>query len=105
VAEGSQHRENPATPTGSVTMRLTTLLAQGYLDNVTSRNVTILTLSAADYQVAIDKVASLGLWSGVIYDALLTTAAQNAGIERLYTFNMKHFLQVWPEGSAIITAP
>jgi predicted nucleic acid-binding protein len=81
------------------------IVAQTLLDNVTARNVTILTLSAADYQVAIDKVASLGLWSGVIYDALLTTAAQNAGIERLYTFNMKHFLQVWPEGSAIITAP
>ena len=41
----------------------------------------------------------------MIYDALLTTAAQKAGIERLLTFNVKHFLRVWPEGNQIIMAP
>jgi hypothetical protein len=65
----------------------------------------IIELTVDDYLRSIQKVASLGLWSGVIYDAILATAAQKVGAERLYTFNVKHFLQVWPEGDKVIAAP
>jgi predicted nucleic acid-binding protein len=74
-------------------------------ENLTHRPATIVDLTAIDYQTTIEKVAGLGLSRGMIYDALLATAAQKAGVERLFTFNVKHFLRVWPEGSQIIVAP
>jgi predicted nucleic acid-binding protein len=55
--------------------------------------------------MTIAQVAASGLSSGVIYDALLIAAAQKVGAERLLTFNLKHFLQVWPEGAGIIASP
>ncbi len=73
--------------------------------NFINPSVSIVELSASDYQSSIQSVASMGLWSGIIYDAILARAAQKADVERLVTFNIKHFLQVWPQGSSIITSP
>ena len=81
------------------------VVAQTLNAGLLSSSATIVELSWTDYQRTIEKVANLGLSSGTIYDALLATAAQKAAIERLYTFNLKRFLQVWPEGSTIITVP
>jgi predicted nucleic acid-binding protein len=81
------------------------LVAQIIRENLTERNATIIDLTATDYQTTIERVAGLGLVSGMIYDALLTTAAEKAGIERLFTFNVKHFLRAWPAGSQMIMAP
>jgi predicted nucleic acid-binding protein len=81
------------------------LVAESIRVDLVEHHPTIVELSAADYVNSIKSVASLGLSSGVIYDALIIAAAQKVGIERFYTFNLKHFLQVWPQGSAIITSP
>ena len=47
--------------------------------------------------------SALGLTGGMIYDALVVTAAEKAGAEKLVTFNPDHFRRVWPEGEALIT--
>jgi predicted nucleic acid-binding protein len=73
--------------------------------NLTSRGATILELSTADYEAAIHSVASQGLSSGIVYDAILIRAAQNAGIERLLTLNIKHFNQAWPDHGGVISRP
>jgi predicted nucleic acid-binding protein len=80
-------------------------VAQIIRENLTGRNGTIVDLDSRDYQATIESVARLGLPSGMIYDALLATAAQKAGAERLFTFNVKHFVRVWPGANRIITAP
>jgi predicted nucleic acid-binding protein len=81
------------------------LVAQIIRENLTERAATIIELSAHDYQITIERIAGLGLASGMIYDAMLTTAAEKTGVERLFTFNVKHFLRVWPQGDRIITTP
>ena len=81
------------------------LAARMIRQNITSQSVTIVDLNAADYETAIGQVAAAGLFSGVIYDALLITAARKINVERLLTLNLKHFLQVWPGGTGIITSP
>ena len=73
--------------------------------NLTTRATAIIELSAVDYESSIQNVVSLGLSSGVIYDAILIAAAQKAEVGRLLTFNLKHFLQVWPNSGGIITSP
>lgn len=56
------------------------------------------------YNQAIDRVARLGLVSGVVYDALHLVAAESAGCERLVTYNLKHFQRLNPDG-VVVTAP
>lgn len=65
----------------------------------------IITLSAADYRSAIQAMAEASVIGGTIYDALITKAAQKAQVDRLLTFNAKHFKLVWPQGSDIIREP
>jgi len=56
-----------------------------------STRLTILALDASDYTHALRRVSTLGLASGIIYDALHLRAAENSGCERLYTYNLAHF--------------
>ncbi len=51
----------------------------------------VIDLTARDYEDALRRVASLGLASGVIYDALHLIAAERIGCERLYTYNLSRF--------------
>jgi predicted nucleic acid-binding protein len=81
------------------------LAVQAIRENVTAKNAVVVELTTADYQAAIENVATLGLASGVIYDALIATAAQKVGIERFLTLNVKHFLRVWQGDVQIIQPP
>jgi predicted nucleic acid-binding protein len=81
------------------------LVAQVISENLTGKNATIIELTAVDYEAAVQNVAALGLPSGIIYDAIITTAAQKAGVEQLLTFNVKHFQRVWPNATHIIKVP
>ena len=65
----------------------------------------IIQLSIADYKHVINRQSELGIRSGAILDALIVQAAQKAKVDRLYTFNLKHFHRVWPEGARIIMEP
>ncbi len=61
------------------------------------RRFQIVELGTDDYRWAVDRIASLGLAGGVIYDALILRAALRADCERIYTFNLEHFRRVAPE--------
>ena len=67
--------------------------------------LTLVPLTADDYQRTIERVAELGLPGGVVYDALIACAAQKLDAEALVTFNVSDFRRVWPEGHDRIIAP
>ncbi len=68
------------------------------------KRLEILTLTQADYAAALIRSSQLGLVSGVVYDALHLVAAERAGCQRIYTYNLAHFQRLQPHG-IIVTAP
>ena len=66
------------------------------------RDLTIVAATREDYDDAIDRVARLGLASGVIYDALHLIAAERLRCERLYTFNLRDFERLEPRRVSIM---
>jgi predicted nucleic acid-binding protein len=60
-------------------------------------------LSAADYKAALARVASLGLRSGVIYDALHVRCAERSGCDRIITYNTVDFERLAPPGIEVTT--
>jgi len=48
-------------------------------------------LTAREYHSLVKRLASAGIVGGMIYDAIVLTAATKAGADRLYTFNTRHF--------------
>ncbi len=67
------------------------------------RRLKIITLSESDSLKALRRVASLGLISGQIYDALHLTAAEKSGCQTLFTYNLAHFQSLNP--TLTISAP
>ncbi len=66
------------------------------------RKLGVLSLGARVYERAIDRVASLGLSSGSVYDALHLQCAEGAGCRRLHTYNLGHFQRLGPEGLTVL---
>ena len=62
-------------------------------------------LSAKDYQDAIHGCATQGWMGGRVYDALHLRAAQKAGCDQIYTFNVRHFQQLAPKLANLIRTP
>lgn len=63
----------------------------------------IVELTADDYRGAFQRVASAGLRSGIVYDALHLSAALKAGCSRIYTYNLEHFKALAPDGIEVAT--
>ncbi|MFM8496583.1 MAG: type II toxin-antitoxin system VapC family toxin [Planctomycetia bacterium] len=63
----------------------------------------VVPLSAADYKAALARVASLGLRSGTIYDALHAQCAARQGCVRIITYNTADFERLKPQGIEIST--
>ncbi len=73
-------------------------------DNVRS-TATIVPLTVLDYITTVDELAEQGLSGGIVYDALVATAAKKAKVEQLVTLNPDHFRRVWPAGAKNVTTP
>ena len=69
--------------------------------NVRSR-AEVVSLDAADYDAVVDKMTEMGLPGGIIYDALHVHAARKAVVDRLWTFNGRDFLRIWPDHGGVI---
>lgn len=75
-----------------------------------ARNVvgpfTVVTLSGKDYAKCLKDLALHGIEGGRVYDGLILAAAEKAGAQRIYTFNVGHF-QALASASlrARVTAP
>jgi predicted nucleic acid-binding protein len=65
----------------------------------------IVALTAADYSSVLRQAAEKGWTGGLIYDALHLAAANSSRCQRIYTFNLRHFLQLAPNLQNIICSP
>jgi predicted nucleic acid-binding protein len=54
----------------------------------------IASLTGSDYSALIREAALAGIQGGTIYDAVLLKSAAKSEVERIYTFNQKHFQAV-----------
>jgi predicted nucleic acid-binding protein len=60
-------------------------------------HVQVVALNPAEYRQEIHACSGKGWIGGAVYDALHIHAAQAAGCERLYTFNLREFRSLAPE--------
>lgn len=65
----------------------------------------VVSLSPAESSSTIKSLSEMGLFGGIIYDALIVKVAQKAKVERLLTLNIDHFRRVWQGGENKIIAP
>lgn len=65
----------------------------------------VVSLDAAQYQAVLQQSSEAGWTGGLIYDALHLAAAESAGCERIYTFNLRHFRELAPEKASKILSP
>lgn len=49
-----------------------------------------------DYASLLREAAGTGIQGGTIYDAILLKSAAKAGVDRIYTLNLKHFQAIAP---------
>jgi predicted nucleic acid-binding protein len=75
-----------------------------FLDNIRER-LSIVTLSKDGYFKALESSAAAGVAGGSIYDALLAHCALKAGVEKIYTWNIKHFKRLGAEIAKLVTTP
>ncbi len=65
----------------------------------------VVALSAAQYTSVLRQAAEKGWTGGLIYDALHLAAATSNHCKRIYTFNLRHFLQLAPQLQDAICSP
>jgi predicted nucleic acid-binding protein len=65
----------------------------------------VMALSPTDYQSVLRQAAEKGWTGGLVYDALHVASAVGNKCRRIYTFNLRHFLQVAPDLRDIICSP
>jgi predicted nucleic acid-binding protein len=78
----------PVTPGDARTLIRETLLSR----------LRVVELQTDRYLGALDELAEMGRPGGTIYDALHVQVAQAEGCERIYTYNLRHFRPLCPEG-------
>ena len=85
--------------------RISPATARTLIDHNIRPSAIVVALDEADYIETLDRIANFGLVGGIVYDALIARAAAKVGVARLFTFNVKDFVRVWPEGVSVIQAP
>jgi predicted nucleic acid-binding protein len=84
--------------------KISPVTATRLIDSIRSI-ATIVPLTASDYRSTIDDLAKHGLSGGIVYDALIATAAKKAKVDQLVTLNPDHFCRVWPAGAKTVIVP
>jgi predicted nucleic acid-binding protein len=67
--------------------------------------LTLVWLDAAEYGAAIQRVASLGIVGGAVYDGLVAACALKAGADHLCTWNARHFNLLGAEIQKLVKLP
>jgi predicted nucleic acid-binding protein len=78
--------------------------AMQFLETI-QRRATVISLDAREYVETIDCVSSRGMGGAVVYDALQLACARKADVERIYTWNLRHFRAIAPDLAQRIVAP
>ena len=66
---------------------------------------TLVPAKTAFYMEAIQACATNGALGGMVYDALLLSAARSICPDRIYTFNRSHYVRLAPDLADLIMAP
>jgi len=64
----------------------------------------ISSLTGREYAALLKELVLAGISGGTVYDAVLLKAAAKTAVDRIYTFNVKHFQEVSPENLLPIIA-
>jgi len=65
----------------------------------------VVQLTKVDYQVILESLAQNDIRGGTTYDALIAYAAYKANVDKLLTFNTKHFARIYPAISHLVEEP
>jgi predicted nucleic acid-binding protein len=72
--------------------------------NVLARFETV-AITAREYHRTIAALADAAIVGGATYDAIHAACARKAGVDRIYTFNLSHFVRVAPDLRERLAAP
>ncbi|NUQ61448.1 MAG: PIN domain-containing protein [Pirellulales bacterium] len=89
----------PATPP------ITPAAAWQFLENNVLSCAAVVALTREHYRELVQQTAQSGLAGGMVYDAIISKAAEVAGTDHLLTFNVSHFQRVWQAGAARVASP
>jgi predicted nucleic acid-binding protein len=67
--------------------------------------IEVRSIGPADYSAVLRQAGEKGWSGGLIYDALHLKTATKNHCERIYTFNLRHFLQIAPGLEDVICSP
>lgn len=67
--------------------------------------LTVVSLTASDYDAVLDDLAARRLVGGLVYDALILRSAVRAHADVIYTWNDRHFRRVAPDWADRIRTP
>jgi predicted nucleic acid-binding protein len=62
-------------------------------------------LEASDYAVVLNRIVTLQLSGGVVFDALIAHCALKIGADAIVTLNAKHFQRLGADVSALVIEP
>ena len=65
----------------------------------------VVPLTKDDYQEVLESLSEADIRGGAVYDALIAHAAVKAKVDKLLTYNSKHFRKVYPAISTFIEEP
>jgi predicted nucleic acid-binding protein len=65
----------------------------------------VVELSKSDYQNVLQFLSKSGMRGGVTYDALIAHAAYKAQVDKVLTFNTKHFKKAYPLIAELVEEP
>lgn len=65
----------------------------------------ILTLTEAEVKSELERLATMEIGGGAVYDRLIAAVARKVDFDLLLTFNVKHFLDVAPDLADLIKEP
>lgn len=71
--------------------RITPEQARLLIEDTVLGRLTVIALTAADYRAVLREVATLGLGSGAVYDALHVRCARKKRVDRILTYNVSDF--------------
>lgn len=75
-----------------------------FLGSVRERLSTI-ALDGPEYAAALENAAANGISGGGIYDAIIGWCALKAKVQRVYTWNLKHFTRLCPAVASLAALP
>lgn len=87
-----------------VSPRISPRLARQLLDE-NLKEFEVISLEAEDYYRVIDKMVTLNLAGGAIYDALIAQVAIKAKVSQLLTLNPNHFTRLGDEIARLVPSP